>query len=605
MIAVNRRTVLRSAGVVAAAFAAKRSVFAFAGGLSTPQTAEDFAPIAKTRYGSISGTFENGINVFRGIPYGADTAPVRFQAPLPPAPWTGVKVCDAFSTRAPQLTALRGLQAIGGAPSLGSAGVTPAGTPPRIAPESGVQSEDCLHLNVFTPALRDRRKRPVLVYFHGGAYNNGSVNSMLYDGNRLCHRGDVVVVTVNHRLNAFGFLYLAAIDPKQYPDSGNVGMLDLVLALKWVRENIAEFGGDPSRVLIFGQSGGGAKCATLMAMPAAHGLFHRVMTMSGQQLRGASIEIASRRTDVMLGKLGIAPANLADLKTMPWEKIQAAAAATSSDWLPVVDGVVLSRDPFTPDAPPLSADVPMILGNTHDETVVPVSGTISWDDAPAALRNAVAIYLGPYSAEQVIAKYRTIYPDRSPIDIVVAAATAFRAWPGQVMEAERRASNPKSQPITWVYQMNWHRDAPGARAVHTIDIPFMFDNLAAAPGQIGASPEELTAAQPLADAMSGMLIHYAATGNPNHPGLPVWPAYDLKDRNTMVWSTVRPHREGPARRGAPVRCRLALPPAGNVLGCANATGIVAPEKRVQPRQLQPSEWSSRTGQNGASSIHYI
>ncbi len=136
-----------------------------------------------------------------------------------------------------------------------------------MAPEAGVQSEDCLHLNVFTPALRDHRKRPVLVYFHGGAYNNGSVNSALYDGKRLCHRGDVVVVTVNHRLNAFGFLYLGAIDPKQYPDSGNVGMLDLVLALKWVRENIAEFGGDPSRVLIFGQSGGGAKCATLMAMP--------------------------------------------------------------------------------------------------------------------------------------------------------------------------------------------------------------------------------------------------------------------------------------------------------------------------------------------------
>jgi len=292
-------------------------------------------------------------------------------------------------------------------------------------------------------------KRPVLVYFHGGAYNNGSVNSMLYDGKRLCHRGDVVVVTVNHRLNAFGFLYLGAIDPKQFPDSGNVGMLDLALALMWVRENIAEFGGDPSRVLIFGQSGGGAKCATLMAMPSAHGLFHRVMTMSGQQVKGASIDIASKRTEIMRGKLGVTHANLGDLKTMPWEKIQAAAAATSSDWLPVVDGVVLSRDPFTPDAPPLSASVPMILGNVHDETAVPVRGTLTWDDAPVALRNAVAIYLGPYSAEEVIQKYRTIYPDKSPIDVVVAAATAFRAWPGQVLEAERRATNPASQPRTW------------------------------------------------------------------------------------------------------------------------------------------------------------
>jgi para-nitrobenzyl esterase len=534
---VDRRTVLRHAGAVAASLAARKYVWGFSGGGFAAVDADGTAPVARTAYGSISGTVEDGINVLRGVPYGADTAPVRFQAPRPPTPWSGVKVCDAFTTRAPQLTALRGAQGANAAPSLGTVGMPAAGTTPRVAPEAGEQSEDCLHLNVFTPALRDHRKRPVLVYFHGGAYNNGSVNSPLYDGKRLCHRGDVVVVTVNHRLNAFGFLYLGAIDPKQYPDSGNVGMLDLVLALKWVRQNIAEFGGDPSRVLIFGQSGGGAKCATLMAMPAGKGLFDRVMTMSGQQVKGASIEIASKRTEVMLGKLGITQANLGDLKTIPWEQIQAAAIATSSDWLPVVDGVVLSRDPFTPDAPPLSADVPMILGNVHDETAVPVRGTLTWDDAPAALKNAVAIYLGPYSAEEVVAKYRTIYPDKSPIEIVIAAATAFRAWPGQVMEAERRASDPKSQPHTWVYQMNWHRNAPGARAMHTIDIPFMFDNLDAAPGQIGSTPEELAAAQPLADAMSGMLIAYGTTGDPNHAGLPFWPAYELKERNTMIWET--------------------------------------------------------------------
>ena len=494
---VNRRTVLRSAGAAVAAAAVGHRLFASPGQLTSLELEANSAPVAKTRYGSISGTLEDGVRIFRGVPYGADTAPVRFQAPLPPVPWTGIKSCDAFTTRAPQLTMLRGLEAIGSAPSLGSAGSAIAGASPRIAPESGVQSENCLHLNVFTHALRDHRKRPVLVYFHGGAYNNGSVNSALYDGKRLCHRGDVVVVTVNHRLNAFGFLYLGAIDPKQFPDSGNVGMLDLVLALKWVRENIAEFGGDPSRVLIFGQSGGGAKCATLMAMPSAHGLFHRVMTMSGQQVKGASIEIASKRTETMLGKLGITQSNLADLKTMPWEKIQAAAAATSSDWLPVVDGVVLSRDPFTPDAPPLSAAVPMILGNVHDETAVPAPATLTWDDAPGALRNAVAIYLGAYSAEEVIAKYRAIYPDKSPIDVVIAAATAFRAWPGQVLEAERRAADPVSQPRSWVYQMNWHRDAPGARAVHTIDIPFMFDNLSAAPGQIGSCPKKSLRLNPL------------------------------------------------------------------------------------------------------------
>jgi para-nitrobenzyl esterase len=529
---IQRRAILRFSGITAASLTLRDHLWAFPGVPAGPAS----APVAETEYGKISGQVEDGINVFRSVPYGADTAPVRFQAPLPPIPWTGVKVCDTFTTRAPQLQALRGPQRENSAPSLGSVGMPPAGTRPRVAPEAGEQSEDCLHLNIFTPALRDHGKRPVLVYFHGGAYNNGSVNSPLYDGKRLCHRGDVVVVTVNHRLNAFGFLYLAGLDPKEYPDSGNVGMLDLVLALKWIRNNIEEFGGDPSRVLIFGQSGGGAKCATLMAMPLAHGLFHRVMTMSGQQVKGASIEIASKRTDEMLAKLGITKSSLAELKKMPWEKIQAAAAETSSDWLPVVDHVVLPRDPFTPDAPPLSENIPMILGNTHDETAVPWHGTLTWADAPTALHNAIAIYLGPYTAEEVIAKYRTIYPEKSPIEIVIAAATAFRAWPGQVMEAERRASNSKSQPHTWVYQMNWHRNAPGARAMHTIDIPFMFDNLDAAPGQIGSSPEDLAAAQPLADAMSGMLIHYAANGNPNHSGLPFWPAYDLKERNTMIWN---------------------------------------------------------------------
>jgi para-nitrobenzyl esterase len=525
---LDRRTLLRYSGVAAALLALRRSRLALAQSGSRP--------IAKTACGSISGTLEDGMNVFRSIPYGADTAPVRFQPPLPPPPWTGVKICDSFTTRAPQLTFHHGPQPIA-APSLGVAGEAARGSQ-----EAGEQSEDCLHLNVFTPALRDGRKRPALVYFHGGAYNDGSVNSALYDGKRLCRRGDVVVVTVNHRLNAFGFLYLAALDPKTYPDSGNVGMLDLVLALEWVRDNIEEFGGDPSRVLIFGQSGGGAKCATLMAMPSAKGLFHRVMTMSGQQVKGASIEIAASRTEVMLGKLGIAPAGLSSLRTIPWEQIQAAAAATSSDWFPVVDHVVLSRDPFTPDAPPLSAHIPMILGNTHDETAVPWRGTLTWEDAPTALHNAVAIYLGPYTAEQVVAKFRGFYPGRSPLEIVIAAATAFRAWPGQVMEAERRARDPVSKPRTWVYQMNWHRDAPGARAVHTIDIPFMFDNLSASPAQVGDSPEDLAAAQPLADTMSGMLIHYAATGDPNHPGLPQWAAYDLSQRNTMIWDS-HPHVE--------------------------------------------------------------
>jgi len=212
----------------------------------------------------------------------------------------------------------------------------------------------------------------VLVYFHGGAYNNGTVNSDLYDGRRLCHRGDVVVVTVNHRLNAFGYMYLGDL-AAEYAQSGNAGQLDLVLALQWVKENIAEFGGDPARVLIFGQSAR-AKCAALMATPAAKGLFHRVMTMSGQQIKGASIEIAAGRAKTVLTKMGASglkdKALVAKLNSLTMEEIQEGARAVSADWLPVVDGVALPRNPFDPDAPKLSETVPMMLGNVHDETAV-------------------------------------------------------------------------------------------------------------------------------------------------------------------------------------------------------------------------------------------
>jgi para-nitrobenzyl esterase len=521
----DRRTLLRTSGLAAASFALRSKAFAWV----------DSVPTAATTAGKISGTMEDGINVFKSVPYGADTAETRFEAPLPPAPWSGVKECTSFTIMAPQLTTSRS-----GAVPTSASGV------PGAPPDHGVQSEDCLRLNVFTPGLRDGKKRPVLVYFHGGAYNNGTVNSDLYDGKRLCHRGDVVVVTVNHRLNAFGYMYLGDLAP-EYAQSGNAGQLDLVLALRWVKESIAEFGGDPSRVLIFGQSGGGAKCAALMATPVAHGLFHRVMTMSGQQIKGASIEIASGRTKLVLEKLGVAPGkNLAaQLNALTMEQIQEGSRAVSGDWLPVVDNVVLPRNPFDPDAPKLSAMVPMMLGNVHDETpVTGRGGPVTWENAAAALDGAVHEYLGPVTAEEAVAEFRRIHPDYTPQQVDGAAATAFRAWPGQRMEAERRAVDPVSQPRTWVYQMNF--TGVGGRAMHTIDIPFMFDNIAMAGGQIGNAPEQVAAANAVAAVMSGMLIAYGRTGNPNHEGLPNWPAYDLKNRSTMIWER-SPHVENDPR----------------------------------------------------------
>ena len=532
----DRRTLLRNSGMAAAALALRTKAFAWADG----------APLAATTAGKISGVVEDGINVFKGVPYGGDTAKTRFQAPVAPERWSGVKECASFTTMAPQLVAARAGAGPRPAPSpTGNAPTSASGVPggPR---DQGVQSEDCLHLNVFTPGLRDKKKRPVLLYIHGGAYNNGTVNSDLYDGKRLCHRGDVVVVTVNHRLNAFGYMYLGDLAPA-YKDSGNAGQLDLVLALKWVKENIAEFGGDPTRVLIFGQSGGGAKCAALMATPVAKGLFHRVMTMSGQQIKGASIEIASGRAKTVLEKMGAAGLTGKDLEaklnSLTMEQIQEGARAVSSDWLPVVDNVILFRNPFDPDAPALSEMVPMMLGNVHDETAVGGSPNMTWEQAAAALDTAVHEYLGPVKAEDAVAEFRRIHPDYTPIQVDIAAATAFRAWPGQRWEAERRAANPTSQPRTWVYQMNFQ--GANGRAMHTIDIPFMFDNIAMASGQIRTDPQHVADANALAAVMSEMLITYGRTGNPNGDDkakaptqdgkLPYWPAYDLKNRSTMMW----------------------------------------------------------------------
>ncbi|HXS94992.1 MAG TPA: carboxylesterase/lipase family protein [Candidatus Limnocylindrales bacterium] len=518
--ALTRRSVLQHLGWGAAAIGGPYIITA-------AQAAE--APVATTKAGKVRGYVDNGINVFKGVPYGDDTAKRRFMAAVPAKSWSGVRDCVQWGPQAPKPVAAPRQAGNGKGTPLPP--LTPAGPPNPM-------SEDCLNLSVWTPGVNDGGKRPVMVWFHGGGYAAGSGNSPGSDGVRLCKRGDVVVVSVNHRLNIFGYFYLAELGGPEFKDSGNVGQLDLILSLEWVRDNIKNFGGDPSRVLIFGESGGGAKNACLMGMPKAMGLFQRACSSSGETVTASRPQTATERARLCLKALDLPPDNLREIKDpqkISMEKLVEASRAAGY-WGPVVDGGSLPRHPFDPDANPISAHIPFMVGTNHDEARLLIGRyfDLTWDTLPETLTK-YSEKMGKLDLKDVIAMYRRVYPNYSASDVFFAATTDSRDWRPAVVEIERRAALPKGSAPTYSYELDWGSPVrPELKACHALDLPFLFDNVAISHNLVGEGPE----AYSLAEQISEAYIAFAKTGNPNNSKIPHWPAYDLTNRATMVFDKV-------------------------------------------------------------------
>lgn len=469
--------------------------------------AQEASPVATTKHGRIRGYVDQGIKVFKGVRYGADTSARRFRPAVAPEPWSEVRDALEYGAASPQKS------------------------------DEPNQSEDCLFLNVWTPELADGRTRPVMVYVHGGAHANGSGSSPLYDGVALCRRGDVVVVTVNHRLNVFGYNGLGQILGRDYAKSGSVGNLDLMLALTWVRDNIAGFGGDPGNVTVFGQSGGGAKLVTLMAMPSAAGLYHKVITMSGQHVTAMGPQHAELRMRAFLDHLGLTPDRASELVTMPPARlIEALSMADPLEkggiyFWSVMDHDTLPRHPFVPDAPRESAHIPMIIGNTHDEARAFTASdernfALTWDTVAAKL---VPEFVVDLNAQYVVDWYRARFPQMSPTDVFFAAATCGRSRPGHLIQAQERA---RLGDRTWMYQLDFGSPVePKLGAYHSFDIALAFDNCHQPTSKTGMGPQ----GRAVAAKMSETFIAFAKTGNPNNAAIPTWAPYDLERRPTMIF----------------------------------------------------------------------
>jgi para-nitrobenzyl esterase len=476
--------------------------------------------IAETSRGRVRGINADGIRIFKGVPYAAPTdGPNRFRLAKPAVPWTGVRDTFAFGPMCPQNSGPR--------PSFAASWAT-----------EQPMSEDCLVLNIWTPALRDHHKRPVMVWFHGGGFANGSGANPVYDGTNLARKGDVVVVTLNHRLNVFGHLYLARSGGAEYAESGNLGLLDLVAALHWIHTNIAEFGGDPANVTIFGQSGGGAKVSMLMAMPQTRGLFHRAIVQSGSRLDGLTADEANANALTFLKAADVPVTDLSRLQKLPFDQLLAIlrkvmASGSQVNFSPVVDGRFLPKAPWLPDAPASSATVPMMIGTTRTETtaLIGASDPSAFSLDEAGLRKKLSTWLPANDIDRVVAGYRKAALGATPSDLFFAITTARRVRQQAWAQAERKAA--QNGAAVWLYELDWATPVDDGKwkSPHSLDLAFVFDNVARSESMVGRGGDQ----RALADQMSAAWLAFAHAGNPNNKASPQWPPFRVPERATMVF----------------------------------------------------------------------